>query len=280
MRVFVAGASGVVGRTLLPMLVEAGHDVTAMTRDPAKLDSLREAGAKTVLLDVFDREAVLPAVQTARPDVVIDQLTELRARDFAANARVRIEGSRNLIDAARAAGVPRLITESYCIYASGPGLADEDSPLDRESQSARRSLAGIEAVERTAAEMPEAIVLRYGTFYGPGTFYARDGWVAEQLRKGKMVATDDITSFLEVQDAARAALLALSWPPGTFNIVDDDPAPGTEWLPLFADIIGAPSPPVRHVSHGSRGVSHARAKRVLGWQPLFPSWRDGFRRAL
>jgi len=282
MKIVLAGATGAVGRPLVPMLMEAGHEVTAFTRDPAKADELRRLGARAAVVDVFDRDAVFAAVREARPEAVIHQLTSLAERNFADNTRIRTYGTRHLVDASLAAGVRRMVAQSISwAYAPGEGPAREEEPLDLDAPAPRSgTIRGVRALETAALDMPEAVVLRYGLFYGAGTWYAADGFVAEQVRRGELPATDGVSSFVHVDDAARAALLALDWPPGAVNVVDDEPAPGREWLPYYAELLGAPAPRLEPGSaRGERGADNGKAKR-LGWRPVWTSWREGFRRTL
>ena len=280
MKVFVAGAAGVIGRVLVPRLVRAGHDVAGMIRAAGKGEWLRSQGARPIVADVFDRQGLTAALRAERFDAIIDQLTSLGAGDYAANIRIRTEGTGNLLDAAAAAGIRRVVAQSFCMYASGDGVAQEGDALDLESGIYGGSIRGIVAME-DAVNGFGGVILRYGMLYGPGTWFARDGLIADQMRRGEFVATDDIASFLHIEDAAQAAVLALEWPAGTVNIVDDEPAPATEWAPVFADALGVAAPKVK-AGGGSveRGVSNAKAKREFGWQPIHPSWREGFRRVL
>lgn len=282
------------------MLVAEGHQVFGTTRDPRRADLLRSPGAKPIVLDVFDRDRLADAVREARPDTVIHQLTDLSRMDFAATNRLRIEGTRNLVDAARAVGVRRMVTQSFGpAYAPGEGLATEGTPLYLDASEAWSGGAALETeegtaaattdsvsatvgalvtMEETVAELPESVVLRYGLLYGPGTSFAADGFMTELVRQGQMPANENVTSFVHVEDAARAAMLALDWPAGVYNIVDDAPAPAREWLPRYATEVGGP-PPSRVDGKDalmSRGISNAKAKRQVGWSPRHPSWRAGF----
>lgn len=278
MRVLVAGATGAVGRKLLPLLLEAGHEVVAATRRPENLPRLFTRG---VVLDLFDREAVQAAVRDARPDVVMHQVTDLAGADLEANARIRIAGTRNLVDAALGAGVRRMVAQSIAFaYAPGEGPARETDPPHLDAPAPRsRTVEGVVVLEQAMAEMPEGVTLRYGTLYGEGTWYSRAGTVADSIRAAKLRATPGVTSFLHVDDAAHAALAALAWPPGVVNIVDDEPAPGTQWVPFLAALLDAPPPPRSESAHPwERGASNARARRELGWTPLWPGWRNGFRK--
>jgi nucleoside-diphosphate-sugar epimerase len=279
MKIFVAGATGVMGRRLVPLLIAAGHEVVGTTRAEEKAGLLRSMGATPVVIDAFDRAGLAAAVHAAQPEVVMHQLTDLSARDSAATARMRTIGTRYLVDAARAAGVRRLIAQ--CIawaYAPGPGPADEGVPLDIEATAPRRMLVeGVQALETAAAELEDAVVVRYGRFYGPGTWYAPAGVIAEQVRRGELAADESIASFIHVDDAARAAVLALDWPPGVVNVVDDEPAPGRVWLPVYAASLGAPRPRrTTGQERGARGATNGKARHHLHWYPLYPSWRDGF----
>jgi len=279
MKIVLAGATGVIGQRLIPLLVAYGHQVIGTTRTAEKSALLQHLGAAPWVVDVFDRERLTALVCEAQPNVIIHQLTDLSARTSTANARMRREGTRNLVDAAHAAGVRHFIAQSITwVSAAGSGPADESVPLDLEAPEPRRTtIEGVQVLESTVAEMERWVVLRYGVLYGLGTWYAPDGPIAEQVRRGQLTADEGITSFLHVDDAARAALLALEWPSGIVNVVDDEPAPGTAWLPVYAATLGAPPPPVA-MGHGRamRGASNTKARHMLHWSPLHPSWREGF----
>ncbi|MEU2509586.1 NAD(P)-dependent oxidoreductase [Streptomyces sp. NPDC007863] len=273
MRVLVAGATGAVGRQLVPRLEAAGHEVVGISR----------RGPRPV--DVLDAGALSRAVAEAAPDAVVHQLTDLGGADGAANNRVRVEGTRNLVDAARAAGVGRIVAQSISwAYAPGDAPADESVPLDGTEEPPRaRIVAGVRALEATVAELPTAVVLRYGILYGPGTWYAPGGAVAAALAGdpgarflGSTAADASVSSFVHVADAADAAVRALSWPSGTYNVVDDEPAPAHAWLPLLAESLGVHAPErTEGRTPWARGALNTRA-RGLGWAPARPSWRTGF----
>jgi nucleoside-diphosphate-sugar epimerase len=290
MRIFVAGASGAVGRLMVPLLISTGHEVTGTARTGEGLARLRSQGAAGVAVDVFDVDGLCRAVADASPDVVVHQLTALANGTSADNARLRRKGTRNLVNAAKDAGVARIVAQSVAwAYAPGDTPADESVPLDVAAPPPRANLiGGIVALEEAASELPEHVVLRYGTLYGPGTWYAPGGLAAARLRGessagslaavplGPLEATDAVSSFIHVEDAARAAVDALGWPAGAVNIVDDEPAPARDWLPVLADAFKAPAPPEAVGRAGwERGASNARA-RSLGWEPLYHSWRTGF----
>ncbi|WP_432881432.1 NAD-dependent epimerase/dehydratase family protein [Kribbella sp. CA-245084] len=275
MRIFIAGATGVIGRRLVPLLVAEGHEVTALSRRS------QVAGVTTVQGDVYDAAALREVVAAARPDVVMHQLTDLTSRDFAANGRIRREGTRNLVDAALAAGVRRVISQSVAwAYEPGDAPADESTSLDLHTADERRrgTVDAVAALEAITAEAPEWVVLRYGLLYGPDTWYTKGGLMADLAAAGQLPANGDVTSFLHIQDAVSAAAAAVTWPSGPVNVVDDEPAPATTWLPAFAQSVGAaaptdPQPASR--TPWARGATNTHA-HSLGWSPSQPTWRTGF----
>ncbi|QGQ96066.1 NAD(P)-dependent oxidoreductase [Paenibacillus psychroresistens] len=282
MRIIVAGASGVIGRSLVPMLVKAGHEVFGLIRNVEHAANVSESGARVFVADVFDREVLFGIFREVKPAVVINQLTSLRNMDFAETTRLRLEGTRNLVEASVENNVRKMITQSVSwAYTPGEGPADEDCPLDSDSSQNRKLFVdSIYTLEAAAKEMPEHVILRYGLLYGPGTFYAGNGMMADKVRQGKLVASKGVSSFVLAEDAARAALLALDWPTGPYNIVDDEPAAETDWLPVYAAALGAPEP----VASGSgdvweRGSLNSKAVGQ-GWVPKYHSWREGFRNTL
>ncbi|WP_369185513.1 NAD-dependent epimerase/dehydratase family protein [Streptomyces sp. Y1] len=281
MHVFLAGGTGAVGRLLLPLLLDAGHRVTAASRTPRGIAWLRAQGAEAVRLDMFDRAGVLDAVAAAAPQVIVHQLTALADANLADNARIRREGTRNLVDAAHRAGVERIVAQSISwAYEPGEGPATEETALDTDAPEPRAtSVDGVLALERAVAELPEHVILRYGMFHGPGTWYEPDGPVAGRLRRGELAADGSVTSFLHVADAARAALAALDWPSGVVNVVDDEPAAAHDWMPVLARALGVPAPAPSQGRPGwARGADDTRARTAYGWQPREGSWRDCFER--
>ena len=274
MRILLAGGAGAIGRQLAPGLVEAGHTVYATTRKPEREGVIREMGGEPVLLDVLDREAVLAAVASIQPDAIIHQLTDLAGGVGAGNSYIRIHGTRNLVDAAKANGIERMVTESIAwIIEPGDTPSTEETPLDLASGDA--GIAACKTMEDATHELPLGIVLRYGYLYGPGTWYSRDQQNGIAAKNGTLPATPAIANFIHAVDAARAAVAALEWPAGLVNIVDDEPAPGTEWVPAFAAALGGPPPPIESGPVEGRPISNAYAKS-LGFTFDYPSWRVGF----
>lgn len=307
MKVFVAGASGAIGRPLVRQLVAAGHEVSGMTRREERAEEIRAAGARAVVCDAFDAAALEAALRGAAPEVVVHELTALPPRldykakedPLAATNRLRTEGTRNLIAAAQAAGARRLVAESVAFFYEprGDWVKDEEAPAFAGGPGHfGRAAAALAELERqvTGAEGLEGVVLRYGWLYGPGTYYGRGGSATEDFHKRRMPVVgkgEGTFSFIHVEDAAGATVAAVErGAPGTYNVVDDEPAPMREWLPVFASAVGARKPmrvpvwlarlvaggDVVAMATGQRGASNAKAKRELGWQPRYPSWRHGF----
>jgi nucleoside-diphosphate-sugar epimerase len=305
LKVLVAGAGGVIGRQLVPLLVAAGHEVVGTTRDPAKLPALEAGGASAVALDALDPDQVAAVVGELEPEAIVHELTALSAsidmrhfdRDFTLTNRLRTEALDHLLSAGRAVGVRRFLAQSYAgwPYArDGAAVKSEDDPLDPEPpESIRETHAAIRHLESavTGAEWTDGIVLRYGGFYGPGTSLAPGGEHSELIRKRRFPVVGDgagVWSFVHVADAAEATVAALDrGERGIYNIVDDDPAPVSEWLPAIARGLGA-KPPRRvprwlaRILAGEaatvmmtevRGASNVKAKRELDWVPAHPSWR-------
>jgi nucleoside-diphosphate-sugar epimerase len=280
MRIFLAGATGAIGRQLVPLLVEGGHQVIGSTRRADDAEALRRQGAEAVVADVYDAGALTRAMVEARPSVVMHQLTDLGRRDLQANADLRRRGTRNLVDAALAAGATRIIAQSIAFaYEPGEKPAVEETPLDLNSTGTRLvSVQGVAQLEAAVAELPEWVVLRYGSLYGPGTWHAKGALMDDLVRRGELVPTGDISSFVHVEDAAAAAVQALEWPTGPVNIVDDEPAAGTEWVPAFAAAVGArvaQTDPAERQGW-ARGADNHHARHDLGWSPRYPTWRTGF----
>jgi 2-alkyl-3-oxoalkanoate reductase len=312
MRVFLAGGSGAVGKRLVPLLVAGGHHVVATTRSAEKKNEIRTVGGEPVVLDALDRVAVMKAVASARPDVVVHQMTAISKirsfrrfdEEFALTNRLRTEGTEYLLDAARAAGVRRFVSQSYTglpnIREGGPVKTEED-PLDPDPpQSMRRTFDAIRQLETSvmSARSLEGIVLRYGSFYGPGTSISPGGDFMELVRQRKFPIFGNgggVWSFVHIDDVAHATRCAIEGGrAGIYNIVDDEPAAVSVWLPELARAIGA-RPPYRlpawvgrlligeagmSIMTQVRGSSNAKAKRLLNWKPVYSTWRDGFHRML
>ena len=308
MRVFLAGSTGAIGQRLLPHLINGGHEVVALVRSPEKGKHVEALGVKAAVADALDKDGLTAAVRSAEPEVVIHELTALAGvRDFkrlddefALTNRFRTEVTDTLLAAARLVGARRFIAQSFCGWPfarEGGPVKNEGDPLDPSPPpNFRKTLAAIRYLEDTVKRTGDlqALALRYGIFYGPGTSISRDGPIVELVRARKLPIVGSgagIWSFVHVKDAASATAAAVSrGAPGIYNVVDDEPAPVSLWLPALAEAVGA-KPPHRMpawlgklaIGEGGvammtsiRGGSNAKAKRELGWQPTYPTWRRGF----
>ena len=312
MKVFVAGGSGAMGRRLVPQLVASGYEVVAMTRDEGKASWLRRVGAQPVVADALDGAAVTGAVEASKPEVVIHQLTALAGarsfrnfdKEFALTNRLRTEGTDFLLKAAQAAGVRRVVAQSYGNWnyeRTGSPVKTEQDPFDpHPPANQEESLQAIRYVENAVVKARgiEGIALRYGNFYGPGTGLDLGGDIVAQVRKRMLPIIGNgagIWSFVHMDDAAAAAIAAIEHgSPGVYNVADDEPAPVAKWLPDLAAVVGAKPP--RHVPvwlgrlvagevgvsmmTQIRGTSSAKAKAELGWSPRYRTYREGFRNGL
>jgi nucleoside-diphosphate-sugar epimerase len=319
MKIFLAGATGVLGRALVPQLVAQGHEVVGMTRSASKQDLVRSMGARPVVADALDRDAVAQAVTSAEPEVIVHELTALsgpmsmrdarhpeRFEGAIMTNRLRTQGTDHLLAAGRAVGARRFVAQSFGAFrfarAGGP-VQSEDDPLDPDAPGAPQP--GVEAIvylEETVTTIAwgEGLALRYGGFYGPGTSISLDpdAQMAAPVRKRRFPIIGDgggVFSYVHIEDAAAATAAALDHgQPGIYNIVDDEPAPVREWLPVLASALGAKPP--RHIPRWlgrlaagetatammteAKGASNEKAKRELSWQLRYPSWRQGFAQGL
>jgi len=307
MRVFLAGATGAIGRQLVPRLVAAGHEVHGMTRSESKQATLSELGAVPVVADALDPDQVAEAVGGVTPDVIVHELTAIGAfdprhfdRGFAPTNRLRTEGTDHLLSAGQAVGVRRFVAQSNGAFAyarTGGAVKGEEDPLDTApAREQRETVAAICHLEQAvlSADWTEGIVLRYGVFYGPGTMMALGEGMFEMIRERKVPLVGGgggVWSFVHIADAAEATVAAVEHGSrGAYNVVDDEPAPVAEWLPALAQTLGARKPRrvprfIGRLLAGEvtavqmtelRGASNAKVKRELGWLPRHASWRQGF----
>jgi nucleoside-diphosphate-sugar epimerase len=306
-RVLIAGATGQIGELLTPALVAAGDEVFGLARSERSAEKVRELGAMPVMGDALDREAVEAAVAEARPEVIVHQLTAIPRKGinprklgeaFGPTGRLRREGTRHLVDAAQRHGVQRIVAQSiaFAYRHDGPEILDESAPLYTDAPGDWGEIVGaVAALEEAVLGSGafEGVVLRYGMFYGPDTAYSPSGVYGEMARKRRLPIVGDGNgrqSFIQLDDAAGASLAAIDRGSGVYNVVDDEPPRAREWIPGLAEALGAKPP--RHVPAWlarlvagptavrtmttQRGASNARIKRELGWEPRYPSWREGF----
>jgi nucleoside-diphosphate-sugar epimerase len=308
MRIFVAGGTGAIGRPLVSALAAAGHEVTVYARTPDKVTALGLPGVVPAVGDAFDTDTLTRAVNDARPEVVVNQLTALPKtanpiaikKGFDATSRLRTEVSGVLVRAALAAGARRVVAQSISfVYRPGPGVRTEQDPLwtDAKGQigALARSLAKLES-ETLGADL-EGVVLRYGTYYGPGTYVAPGGLYATLISRRILPVPGEgggLFGLVHIDDAVSATLDALDGPVGVFNVVDDIPARASEWMPFAAELLGAKRPRtvpptlarfaagpfMTYLMCEQPAVANARAKAELGWTPVHPDWHEGLREVL
>lgn len=309
LRVLVAGATGVVGRTLLPLLQERKHHVIALARNPERARQLRaqvgatDGMADLAVADVLDAPALLREMTRVAPDVVVCQVSGFRVADFASGlqetARLHEIGARNLVAAAAAAGTRRIVIQSMAaVYRpDGHDVLDENAPLWTEAPGQwGHTVRAVAAMEESILTCPEVegVALRYGALYGPGTWFAPGGMIYERVRGSALPLIDrgaGLTSFTHLDDAASVAVEVLSGgDPGAYNVVDNEPAESSEWIPAYARMVGGPAPVsltleqaqaqldwlTVHQLTEQRGATNFRLRESLGWRPRWPSWREGF----
>ena len=309
MKIFVAGGTGTIGKSLVPLLLKNGHEVVALVRSPEKGKEVEALGASAAVADALDKDELTAAIRRAGPEVILHELTALADavgnfkkfdEEFALTNRLRTEVTDTMLTAARLVGARRFIAQSFCGWpfarAGGPVKIEED-PLDPSPPASfSKTLAAIRHLEDAVSRATdiEALALRYGLLYGPGTGIAKDGLIVELIQHRRLPIVGDgggIWSFIHVEDVAGATAAAVSrGTPGIYNIVDDEPAPVSSWLPFLAEVLGC-KPPRRVpvwlarflIGDGGvsmmtkiRGGSNAKGKRELGWQPIYSTWRRGF----
>jgi nucleoside-diphosphate-sugar epimerase len=307
-RVLVAGATGAVGRPLVPRLLAAGHEVVGLTRSPERADGLRAQGAEAIVCDVLEAGAAQAAARAAAPEAIVDMLTDLPpvydvrklGEAYAVNARVKRIGCRGLLAAGRELGTRRHVSQSvaFLYRPEGARLKTEDDPVMSDARPPFGANVALQAELDAEVVAAGGTVLRFGFFYGPGTWYAPDGSMARDVRRRRLPVVGSgrgLYPFIHVDDAADAVVAAVErGVPGIFHVADDDPAPMREWVPAFAAALGAPKPfrvpawlvrlvagpQIAAMGTDLRGVSTERARRELGWAPAHPSWREGFRSAV
>jgi len=267
-RILIVGGTGVIGSRLGRLLLADGHQVWATTRSADRLDRVNDSGATGVVADALDRASLDAALAEVRPDAVVHAFTDLSGLDWAANARLRTEGTRHLVDACLAAGVGTMVAQSIG-WASIPG----DDPADETTPADPDAYAPVASLESDVARMPHGVILRLGILYGSGTFYAPDGVAADDAREGVIRPTARITDWLHADDAAEAFRLALTWPAGRVFIVDNVPSTVDEWAPVFADRVGGRVDVIEPAPAGR--VASRRLAGERGWRPSHPDWRDG-----
>lgn len=277
--IFVTGATGLIGTRLTERLVQEGHHVAGFTTSERGRQKLEQLGAEGFIGNILDKSTIEAAISRFQPDVIMHQITDLKNVDMAANTKVRIEGTRHLVDVAEKYGVTHIISQSLAfMYTPGDTLADENTPLDTASEGDRKiTVDGVIGVEEESARLPHFVVLRYGMMYGPGTWFGKDGMIYNQFKEGKVTQSKGITSFVHIDDTVEAAVHALTMPSGIYNVVDDEPVDGETWAQWYAQQLKVdPEIEYTEVAPFERGASNSKYKTQEGTL-RYPSWKDGMR---
>ncbi|CAL29341.1 NAD-dependent epimerase/dehydratase family protein [Staphylococcus carnosus] len=278
-KIFVTGATGLIGTKLTKRLLEEGYEVAGLTTSQNGKEKLQNAGVTPYVGDIFDYDTIDEAIGDFKPDVIMNEITDLKNVDMAANTKVRIEGTKNLVDAAIKHDVENMQSQSIAfVYEGGKGLATEETPLDYNATGDRKvTVDGVEGLEKETARIKNHVILRYGWLYGPGTWYGEDGMIYSQFKNGKVDMTDGVLSFIHIDDAVETAIQALNFETGTYNVADDDPVRGDAWADWYANQLNvSPEINIAPAEPFERGVSNKKFK-AQGGTLIYPSWKDGMK---
>lgn len=278
-KIFVTGATGLIGTKLTKRLLEEGYEVAGFTTSDKGKEKLQNAGVTPYVGDIFDYDSIDAAIGDFKPDVILNEITDLKNVDMTANTKVRIEGTKNLADVAIKHGVKSMQSQSIAfVYAGGEGLATEKTPLDYNATGDRKvTVEGVEGLEKETARIKNHVILRYGWLYGPGTWYGKDGMIYNQFVDGKVEMTDGVQSFIHIDDAVETAIQALNFETGTYNVADDDPVKGDVWADWYANQLGvSPEINIQPAEPFERGVSNEKFK-AQGGKLIYSSWREGMK---
>ncbi|WP_436862856.1 NAD-dependent epimerase/dehydratase family protein [Staphylococcus caeli] len=276
-KVFVTGATGLIGTKLTQRLLEEGYDVAGFTTSQQGKAKLVNAGVEAYIGDILKYDTVEAAISDFKPDIIMNEITDLKNVDMAANTKVRIEGTKNLVEAALKNDVKQLQSQSIAFtYEGGDTLATEETPLDYHSTGDRKvTVDGVEGLESQTARIEHHVVLRYGLLYGPGTWYGKDGMIYNLFKEDNVTMSDGVQSFIHIDDAVEVAIQALNFEPGIYNVADDEPVKGDVWAQWYADLLNVnPTLNIQSAATHERGASNAKF-RSHGGQLIYPSWKQG-----
>ncbi|MBF7019503.1 NAD(P)-dependent oxidoreductase [Staphylococcus sp. 18_1_E_LY] len=276
-KIFVAGATGLIGTKLTKRLLEEGYEVAGLTRSQQGKAKLEDQGVTGFIGDVLKADTVESAIASYKPDIIINEITDLKQADMSANTRVRIEGTKNIVTAALNNDVQHIQSQSIAfVYEGGQGLATEETPLDYQSTGERKvTVDGVEALEQETARIPHHIILRYGLLYGPETWFGKDGMIYNQFIDGSVSMSNGIQSFIHIDDAVETAIQALSFEPGIYNVTDDNPVDGEAWAKWYAQLLNVnPTLNIEPAADHERGASNQKF-RQQGGKLLYADWQEG-----
>ena len=276
-KIFVTGATGLIGTKLTKRLIEEGYEVAGLTTSEKGKEKLDNAGVKAYIGNILEYDTIEKSIGDFKPDIIMNEITDLKQVDMSANTKVRIEGTRNLVEAAIKHDVPHIQSQSIAfVYEAGDTLATEETSLDYDASGDRKiTVDGVEGLEKESARLNKHVILRYGLLYGPGTWYGKDGMIYNQFINGEVTMTDGVQSFIHIDDAVETAIQALNFESGIYNVADDDPVKGDDWAKWYANELNvSPTLNIEPAAPFERGVTNKKFKDQ-GGKLIYTTWKDG-----
>ena len=276
-KIFVTGATGLIGTKLTKRLIEEGYEVAGLTTSEKGKEKLDNAGVKAYIGNILEYDTIEKSIGDFKPDIIMNEITDLKQVDMSANTKVRIEGTRNLVEAAIKHDVPHIQSQSIAfVYEAGDTLATEETSLDYDASGDRKiTVDGVEGLEKESARLNKHVILRYGLLYGPGTWYGKDGMIYNQFINGEVTMTDGVQSFIHIDDAVETAIQALNFESGIYNVADDEPVKGDDWAKWYANELNAtPTLNIEPAAPFERGVTNKKFKDQ-GGKLIYATWKDG-----
>lgn len=276
-KIFVTGATGLIGTKLTKRLIEEGYEVAGLTTSEKGKEKLDNAGVKAYIGNILEYDTIEKSIGDFKPDIIMNEITDLKQVDMSANTKVRIEGTRNLVEAAIKHDVPHIQSQSIAfVYEAGDTLATEETSLDYDASGDRKiTVDGVEGLEKESARLSKHVILRYGLLYGPGTWYGKDGMIYNQFINGEVTMTDGVQSFIHIDDAVETAIQALNFESGIYNVADDEPVKGDDWAKWYANELNVtPTLNIEPAAPFERGVTNKKFKDQ-GGKLIYTTWKDG-----
>ncbi|MFI3377768.1 NAD-dependent epimerase/dehydratase family protein [Mammaliicoccus sciuri] len=276
-KIFVTGATGLIGTKLTKRLIEEGYEVAGLTTSEKGKEKLDNAGVKAYIGNILEYDTIEKSIGDFKPDIIMNEITDLKQVDMSANTKVRIEGTKNLVEAAIKHDVPHIQSQSIAfVYEAGDTLATEETSLDYDASGDRKiTVDGVEGLEKESARLNKHVILRYGLLYGPGTWYGKDGMIFNQFINGEVTMTDGVQSFIHIDDAVETAIQALNFESGIYNVADDDPVKGDDWAKWYANELNvSPTLNIEPAAPFERGVTNKKFKDQ-GGKLIYATWKDG-----
>lgn len=276
-KIFVTGATGLIGTKLTKRLIEEGYEVAGLTTSEKGKEKLDNAGVKAYIGNILEYDTIEKSIGDFKPDIIMNEITDLKQVDMSANTKVRIEGTRNLVEAAIKHDVPHIQSQSIAfVYEAGDTLATEETSLDYDASGDRKiTVDGVEGLEKESARLNKHVILRYGLLYGPGTWYGKDGMIYNQFINGEVTMTDGVQSFIHIDDAVETAIQALNFESGIYNVADDEPVKGDDWAKWYSNELNVtPTLNIEPAAPFERGVTNKKFKDK-GGKLIYSTWKDG-----